>query len=60
MDSPTYFHGTKADLKVGDLVGPGDSSNYGSRRKMRAHLAELARQGIEAIEERERPEDWNL
>lgn len=33
MDSPTYFHGTKADLKVGDLIGPGYSSNYGSRRK---------------------------
>lgn len=33
MDSPTYFHGTKADLQVGDLIGPGYSSNYGSRRK---------------------------
>lgn len=33
MDSPTYFHGTRADLKVGDLIGPGYTSNYGSRRK---------------------------
>jgi rifampin ADP-ribosylating transferase len=33
VDSPTYFHGTKADLAVGDLIGPGYSSNYGSRRQ---------------------------
>jgi hypothetical protein len=30
-DSPTYYHGTKADLKVGDLVAPGHASNYGKR-----------------------------
>jgi hypothetical protein len=28
----TYFHGTKADLKVGDLIEAGRVSNYGSRR----------------------------
>lgn len=28
----TYFHGTKADLKIGDLIEPGYSSNYGQRR----------------------------
>ncbi len=27
----TYFHGTKADLKVGDLIEVGLSSNYGPR-----------------------------
>jgi hypothetical protein len=27
----TYFHGTKADLKAGDLIGPGYASNYGKR-----------------------------
>ena len=26
------FHGTKADLKAGDLLEPGYSSNYGERR----------------------------
>lgn len=31
-DSPTYYHGTKADLKVGDLIGPGCASNYGERK----------------------------
>ena len=31
-DSPTYYHGTKADLKVGDLIGPGYASNYGERK----------------------------
>jgi rifampin ADP-ribosylating transferase len=28
-----YYHGTKADLQVGDLIEPGYRSNYGSRRK---------------------------
>ncbi|HUR21656.1 MAG TPA: NAD(+)--rifampin ADP-ribosyltransferase [Vicinamibacterales bacterium] len=32
-DSPTYYHGTKADLKAGDLISPGHVSNYGSRRQ---------------------------
>jgi len=28
----TYFHGTKADLKVGDLIEVGNNSNYGQRK----------------------------
>jgi hypothetical protein len=28
----TYFHGTKADLKIGDLVKPGFNSNYGQKK----------------------------
>jgi Rifampin ADP-ribosyl transferase len=28
-----YYHGTKADLKTGDLIAPGFNSNYGQRRK---------------------------
>lgn len=28
----TYFHGTKADLKIGDLIQVGLSSNYGQRK----------------------------
>lgn len=31
-DAPTYYHGTRADLRVGDLIAPGYASNYGSRR----------------------------
>lgn len=27
-----YYHGTKADLSPGDLIGPGHPSNYGTRR----------------------------
>jgi len=27
------YHGTKADLKVGDLIGPGFASNHGKRKK---------------------------
>ncbi len=27
-----FYHGTKADLKQGDLIGPGFSSNYGQRK----------------------------
>ena len=35
-DDPTsqqLYHGTKADLKPGDLIGPGYNSNYGKRKK---------------------------
>lgn len=28
----TYFHGTKADLKIGDLLEIGINSNYGQRQ----------------------------
>ena len=28
----TYFHGTKADVKPGDLIAPGYQSNYGQRK----------------------------
>lgn len=28
----TYFHGTRADLKPGDLIEPGFNSNYGQRK----------------------------
>jgi rifampin ADP-ribosylating transferase len=29
---PPYYHGTRADRKVGDLIGPGYTSNYGRRK----------------------------
>lgn len=29
----TYFHGTKADLKIGDLIEPGFKANYGQNNK---------------------------
>jgi rifampin ADP-ribosylating transferase len=32
-DSQTYYHGTKADLKIGDLIEPGRASNYGKRKQ---------------------------
>ncbi len=28
----TYFHGTKADLQVGELIEPGFNSNFGQRK----------------------------
>ena len=33
LRSQRLYHGTKADLKPGDLIIPGYSSNYGTRRK---------------------------
>jgi rifampin ADP-ribosylating transferase len=27
-----YYHGTRADLRLGDLIAPGRRSNYGARR----------------------------
>src|SRR5690606_7840906 len=32
-NAPRYYHGTKADLKPGDLIAPGYRSNYGARKK---------------------------
>lgn len=29
----TLYHGTKADLKPGDLIKPGHASNYGKRKQ---------------------------
>lgn len=33
QNSEKYFHGTKANLKQGDLIEPGFNSNYGQRNK---------------------------
>lgn len=33
--STIFYHGTRADLKPGDLVAPGFNSNYGKRNKAR-------------------------
>lgn len=33
LDAGPFYHGTKADLKPGDLLEPGHSSNYGERKK---------------------------
>ncbi|MFD1505967.1 NAD(+)--rifampin ADP-ribosyltransferase [Georgenia yuyongxinii] len=33
QDPGPYYHGTRADLMVGDLLEPGYSSNYGERKK---------------------------
>lgn len=32
-DAGPFYHGTKADLKAGDLLEPGYSSNFGERKK---------------------------
>lgn len=32
-DSEPLYHGTKADLRPGDLIRPGYNSNYGNRRQ---------------------------
>ena len=31
--SEKFYHGTKANLKQGDLIEPGFHSNYGQRKK---------------------------
>ena len=31
----TYFHGTKANLKLGDLIEPGFNSNFGKRKNVK-------------------------
>ncbi len=32
-DEGPFFHGTKADLRVGDLIEPGRASNFGTRQQ---------------------------
>src|SRR3954452_3751477 len=32
-ETNTLYHGTRADLKPGDLIAPGYNSNYGKRNK---------------------------
>ncbi len=32
-NSQIFYHGTKADLKPGDLIAPGYTSNFGKRKK---------------------------
>ena len=32
-DAPLFYHGTKAQLRAGDLIGPGYASNYGKRKQ---------------------------
>ena len=29
---PTFYHGTRADLRLGELLAPGFNSNYGERK----------------------------
>jgi rifampin ADP-ribosylating transferase len=33
QNSQSYYHGTKANFKTGDLIKPGFKSNYGKRKK---------------------------
>lgn len=33
LDKGPFYHGTKADLKTGDLLEPQQDSNYGQRKK---------------------------
>ena len=33
LSSQKFYHGTKANLKPGDLIEPGFNSNYGKRKK---------------------------
>lgn len=35
LSSNTFYHGTKADLKPGDLIRPGFQSNYGQRNQVK-------------------------
>lgn len=33
LSSQTFYHGTKANLKIGDVIAPGFNSNYGKMKK---------------------------
>ena len=38
LSSQRFYHGTKADLKPGDLIEPGYSSNFGKRKTTYVYL----------------------
>ena len=38
--SRRFYHGTRADLKSGDMIGPGYSSNYTERRSPWVYFSE--------------------
>jgi hypothetical protein len=38
LSSQRFYHGTKADLKPGDLIEPGYTSNYGERKAAYVYL----------------------
>ena len=46
----SYFHGTKADLKVGDLLIPGNDTNYGERKAKFAYASSNLNVAIWAAE----------
>ena len=33
LNSQQFYHGTRADLRLGDLIVPGYASNYGKKKK---------------------------
>ena len=33
LDSRVFYHGTKVNLNLGDLIRPGYHSNYGTQKK---------------------------
>ena len=45
QDPGPFFHGTRADLRPGDLLTPGWRSNYGSRRQARHIYLTATREG---------------
>lgn len=46
VDDPgPFFHGTRADVRPGDLLTPGWRSNYGSRRRSRHIYLTASREG---------------
>ena len=55
LNSVKFYHGTKADLKPGDLIEPGFNSNYSNGKKasyiyLTATLAKTLRRTIQRHE----------
>ena len=38
LSSQRFYHGTKADLKPGDLIKPGHSPNFGKRNRITTYV----------------------
>ncbi len=46
----SYFHGTKAHMKVGDLIVPGNDANYGERKAQFVYVSSNLNVAIWAAE----------
>ena len=56
--SQTYFHGTKANLKIGDFIEVGLNSNYGQNRNAKYIYLPAGRSQVQASLKKSLQQFW--